>query len=341
MAEMTEADAESALFAAVMGPDVDNLSGAPSRQVASPEDADIDETADDERIEAEEPEQKPEAKATPEKQAAPEDDYIEIEADEEGGEPKRLLVKDVLAGFQAHEKIKGQETKILEQVETQAMQQARGQLERVDRFSKQAAATIQATLQLLREPQPPNEDMLDPNSASYNPDGYHRGFAQWQRAMGQFNQAKGLGEQLLRQANDAQAQIKDAREAREEARLRRVWPEFYEGDTLDKFVSDMGKAYGYAPEELDESLTDHRNALVARDALAYRALMASGKDVKAAVQARAPKLVRSKQEAKGGGAQARDAGGRYASDALANLRKTNSDDAAVAYFAGLARQGRI
>jgi hypothetical protein len=70
-------------------------------------------------------------------------------------------------------------------------------------------------------------------------------------------------------------------------------------------------------------------------------MKAQSGDVKAKVEAKAPKLVRSKQEAKGSSAQARDTKGQYASDAKARLAKSNSDDDAAAFFTGLVKAGRI
>lgn len=333
--ENTEAAAENTLLAAVMAPDTQDLEQAPSQQVR---DADPDAEPEEEATEQEaEPDPK-QAKAEAE---PPEEDEIEIPG-EEGQEPKRVKLSEVVQKAQEYERFEAQKAQIIERVETEATEQATQRLRAVEQVGQQTAFMVQAALRLLQEPQPPNaEAMLNPSSPQYDPDGYHRAFAMYQRASMQYQQAKALGGDLYKQAQAATAQMTEQRETQELQRLQRAWPEFGQRETMDKFISDMGKAYGYSPEELDASLNDHRNALVARDALAYRAMKAQSGDVKAKVEAKAPKLVRSKQEAKGSPAAQRDGKGQFVSNALGKLKQTNSDDDAAAYFAGLVKAGRI
>lgn len=336
-----EQAAEDTLIAAVMAPE-QNLAASDTDNLDQPHDLDNEGEAE----EQEEGEQKPEAKAKDEKQEAAEtdeEDYVEIAPAKEGDEPTKLKVSELVASHTAYQQLKGQQTQILERVEREATEQATQGYRQIEQYAQQTGVMIQATLQLLQPPLPPNADqMLNPASQQYDPDGYHRQYAHYTRAMGQFQQAQTLGQHLLQQAQGAQARATELRETQELQRLQRVWPEFGQQDTVDKFISEMGKAYGYTPDELDASMTDHRNALVARDALAYRAMKAKGGDVKKQVEAKAPKLVRSKQEAKGGAqARDRDGKGQFVSGALADLKKTNSEDAAVRYFAGLSKAGRI
>jgi hypothetical protein len=331
--ESTEAAAESALLTAVMAPDEGDIGQAPSQEVR---DADPDAA-----IEEEETPEQEETKAKADDKAEPDEDEIEI-AGEEGQEPKRLKVADLVEKAQAYERIEAQKAQIIERVEQEAVSQATQRLRQVEQVGQQTAYMLQAALQMLGEPQPPNaEAMLNPSSPQYDPDGYHRAYAQYQRASQQYGQARQLGSQLVQQAQTAQAQANEHRETLELQRLTRAWPEFGQRETLDKFVNDMGKSYGFSAEELDAVLTDHRQALVARDALAYRAMKAQSGDVKAKVEAKAPKLVRSKQEAKGSPAQARDQKGQFAQNALGRLKQTNSDDDAAAFFTGLVKAGRI
>lgn len=329
----SEAAAESALMGAIM---------APEQQVSPPDAQDIDQ--DDiqapNEVEGEQREEAPEAKT--EEAAAPEDDEIEIPGDD-GKEPTRLKVADLVAKAQEFDRIEAQKAQIIEQVEREAAGRAAQHFQAVEQYSQQTAYMIQAALQMLQPPQPPNADaMLNPASPQYNPDEYHRQFAAYQRMQGSFQQAQGLGNELMRRAQEAQAQAQDQRETQELQRLQRAWPEFSQPETMNKFVDDMTKTYGFTPQELDAVLTDHRQALVARDALAFRAMKAQSGNVKAQVEAKAPKLVRSKQEAKASTPQrARDGSGQFVSGALADLKNTNSDDAAARYFAGLVKAGRI
>jgi len=339
MAIESEDQAIDVLMAAVAAPE--------DQTVTQADDETIDREArlaESEDLDREEPAEPDEAKAKDNKtevEPASEDDYVE-EPGEDGAEPTRYKVSDLLASHKELQSLNGQRHEVIERVEREAVEQATVQLRAVEQYSRQAATAIQAAMQLLQPPQPPNADaMLNPASPQYDPDGYHRQFAQYQRTQQQFQQAQGLGQHLMQQAQQAAQQAAEARDAREISRLRRVWPEFSEQATMTKFVDDMGKAYGFTAQELDEVLVDHRQALVARDALAYRAMKAQSGQVKAKVEAIAPKIVRTRQEAKGTPAQARNTNGRFASDALADLKKTGSDDAAVRFFAGLSKAGRI
>lgn len=336
MAEVqTEAQAEDMLLAAVLAPDEQVIDGPDRAKLDPPDDIDAEEEAE----QAEGEEKAPvEAKGA---QEAAEEDEVEI-AGADGAEPTRVKLADLVASHQAYQALRGQEAQITERVEREAIERMAPQLRNVEQYSQRAATMIQAAMQLMQAPQPPNEVLLDPSSPHYNPDNYHRAFAQYQRMAGQHNQAIQLGGQLFEQAQAAAAHATEVRETAELGKLLKVWPEFNQAEHQDKFVSDMGKAYGFSRDELDAVLTDHRQAIVARDALAYRAMKAQSGDVKAKVEAKAPKLVRSKQEAKGGASpRDRAQNGRFTSDALGALKKTQSDDAAVAFFAGLARDGRI
>jgi hypothetical protein len=215
-------------------------------------------------------------------------------------------------------------------------------LRQVEQVGQQTAYMLQAALQMTQAPREPNP--LDPKYDEYNdPSGkqWRNDQYNYQQLSKVYSQAQELSRQLLQQAQGAHAMATEERETLELQRLTRAWPEFSQRETLDKFVNDMGKSYGFSAEELDAVLTDHRQALVARDALAYRAMKAQSGDVKAKVEAKAPKLVRSKQEAKGSPAQARDQKGQFAQNALGRLKQTNSDDDAAAFFTGLVKAGRI
>lgn len=329
---------EDVLLAAVMAPDAQDLEARDPNKLDPPQNLDED---DEPVVEGEDKQPEPKAREAEPEAKEPEEDYIELPG-EDGAEPTRLKVADVVADYQAFQQFKGQQQQAIERVEQEALTKATAQYRNIEQVSQQAGLMIQATLQLLQRPAPPNADaMLNPNSPQYDPDGYHRAFAAWQRGDQTFLQAQKLGEDLLKQAEAAKTQAQEARESRELERLNRAWPEFAAPETFNKFIADMGKAYGFSPQELDDVLVDHRQALVARDALAYRAMKAQSGDVKAKVEAKAPKVVRTKTEAKAASAQARDPKGRFADGALATLKKTNSDDAAAAYFTGLVKAGRI
>lgn len=344
----TELEAENALIAAVMAPSGEaerpGLSKIDAQDVTNDAD-DTDETEQDIEAPGEVDREEGEPQAKQAVEEAPGEDEVEVPG-EDGKEPTRLPLKDVLAGYQEYKRIEAQKGEVVHQAREAAAAEVREHYKQVGEFTQRTQSYLRAAMQMLQPPQapkPPDPSLMDSDYTAWEQANARFQQEQYSYAqrVEQWRQAQGLGEQLLRQAQDAARQADDARLDQEEARLQRAWPDLFEAKTREKFVSDMREAYGYSPEELDASLTDHRNALVARDALAYRAMKASAGETKKAVEAKAPKLVRSKTEAKASPAQSRDASGRYASGALSRLQKSQSDEDAVAYFAGLSKAGRI
>jgi hypothetical protein len=330
-----ETEAEAAILGAVMS------DGAPP--VSQPDAQDLDEPT---RIDAVEEEgapeaaddQKADAGAKEDASAADEDDYLEIDG-EDGAEPTKLKVSLVYEGYKQFKAIEAQKTDVVERVQREAVQEATRRLGEIETVGKQAGYMVQAALQLLRPPTPP-----DPRDQKYEYDQrqYQIDMFNYQQGMTQHQQAQDLGQKLLAQAQQAAMRAQDERDTVELHKLNRAWPEFGERETMEKFVSDMSKAYGFTPQELDEVLVDHRQAIVARDALAYRAMKAQSGDVKAKVEAKAPKLVRSKQEAKGGAQQRdRDGKGQFVAGTYQRAMKSGSDQDWANHFAALSKAGRI
>lgn len=331
----TESDAENLLLSAVMGdvkePDAQDLD---KQKLDDPQDLDAE---DEQKADEDGEDEAKETKA--ETEAEPEEDYVEIDLGD--GKVEKKPIAEIVKGYEEYTRIEAQKAQIIEQVEREATERATTQLKQIETVGTQTAYMIHAALQLLQAPKPPGTDMLDPASQSYNPEKYHLAFAQYQQAHGQHQQAVQLGQSLYAQAQQAAALAKEQHEQQELKKLLRVLPDWGDEAKLTKTITDAGSNYGFTPQELDGILTDHRQAIVLQDALAYRAMKAGAKDVKAKVEAKAPRLVRTKQEAKATSAKARDANGRFASDALGRLAKSNSDEDAVAYFTGLVKQGRI
>lgn len=342
-----EQAAEAAILGAVMAPDeavstapleAQDLDQVEDRAVTSPEDV---------KTEAEEPEE--EKKETKAEAETPVEDEVEIEA--EDGTATKYKLADIVEGFKAHQALNGRIHEHQERVEREYLETVRQEFEQVRQFSLETGSMIQAAMQLLQPPRPPNaEAMLNPASPQYDPDGYHRQFAQFQNAQAQYQHAQGLGKQLLSQAQAAQARADAERDAVSFQRLERKggwYAEFVKDDPKNpngvraKFADEMKAAYGYSWDELDAALTDPKNLEVARDALAYRAMKAKSGEVKAKVEAKAPKLVRSNTTAKGGGTQRDRADNGQFTSAAARLRQSHSDADAAALFAGLLKQGRI
>lgn len=354
MAIENEAQAEDVLLAAVMAPEQD-LAANSGQDLDEPDQIDADDHAEEgeegeKKVEAKEAEKQVEAK----EEAPPEEDEVEVPG-EDGQEPTRIKVSELLASHKEFQAFKGREAETIERVQREAVTAAQNEYRQVREFSLQTGAMIQAAMQLLqppRQPVPPNPALMNQDYTRWEQENaaYQQAQYQYGLAMQQFNQAQGLGQQLLQRAQEAQARSEEERDTISMRQLERKggwYADFAKDDPKNpngvraKFASEMGAAYGYSWDELDAQLTDPRNLEVAKDALAYRAMKAKGGEVKAKVEAKAPKLVRSKQEAKGGATRDRDGKGQFVSGSLANLKKTNSDADAAAYFTGLVRAGRI
>lgn len=324
----TELDAENMIMAAVMGDvkpeDSQDLDAVEAKAVTSQPDADA------------EPEGEPAAASAEE----PGEEFIEVPT-EEGKDPLRVPLKDAIEAYQGRQAFEAQKEQAIEQVTGYARQQAVAMVTQSQQAAMQVSQHVQAVLQMLNPPQPPDDQMLDERSPSYNPDGYHRAFAIYQRNMNGYQQVQTRAQEMA-QAAQAQGEWLDAQRRAEEDRvLIRYWPEIADEAVQETVWNELKTAYRMTDEDLGKALDNHKYALVARDALAYRKMMAKGPETRKQVEAKAPKLVRTKSEAKAGGAQSRNVNGQYASGALDNLRKTKSDDAAAAYFAGLAKAGRL
>lgn len=330
-----ESEAEAAILGAVMSDGAPAVNQPDAQDLDEPTKIDaIEDEADDEVETEEKVEAKTEAKT---EEPADTEEYIEIEG-EDGAEPTKLKVSEVYEGYKQFKAIEAQKTEIVERVQREAVEKATQRLSEIETVGKQAGYMVQAALQLLRPPTPP-----DPRDQKYEYDQrqFQIDMFNYQQGMEQHQQAQKLGQQLFTQAQQAAARAQDERETAELQKLNRAWPEFGQRETMEKFVNDMNKAYGFTAQELDELMVDHRQALVARDALDLRAMKAQSGDVKAKVEARAPKLVRSKQEAKGSAQKSRDAKGQFTAGTFQRAMKSQSDDDWVQHFAALSKAGRI
>lgn len=335
----TEVDAESVVLAAIMGPDADDVE-KPEQELELEQNADVDEAVQG-GAETSAPQQAKE-------DSDPAEELIKIAGAD--GTEREVALKDLVASHREFEALRGRQSEIIVQAEQQAARMVRDRLTVIEQESAQAAAMIAATLQVLQAPRPPNAElMLNPQSQHYDPDGYHRQFAQFQHLHQQFQHAQGLGQQLLQRMETARTEIAATRidEALASLDAKGGWfSEFAHSNPQDpqgargRFFSEMQAAYGYSFEELDGSLNSPRDLEVARDALAYRAMKAKSGELRKQVEA-APKITRSKTEARGASAQARDAKGQFVQGSFKRAMQSRSDDDWAGYFADLSRAGRF
>lgn len=232
---------------------------------------------------AEEAAAQEEQKAKEAEAEEPSDPEFEI-PDPEGGEPRTVKLSELLDAEREFTAFKTEKAQILTRVQDDATRQAQGMVQQTREAMTGIGHQLQAVLQVIQPPQAPPVDLLDPSSPRYDPDGYHRARAMFEQNAQRYQfvqqQAQGIKAQL--------AAFDEQRDAREFERLTPHWPEFTDpvkGQAVQQeFTAAMNKYYGYAPHELDASLNDHRNALVARDALKWREHEAKAKGAKETVK---------------------------------------------------------
>ena len=208
-------------------------------------------------------------------------------SDPEGGEGRTVKLSELLAIEQEYTAFKDEKAAVIERVQTEARGQAGQFLTAQREAMTQVGHQLQAVLQLIQPPPPPNLEMLSPSSVNYNPEQYLLQKAQHDQIMATFGQVRGHAQQLAQRAEQiAQAQ-KSEQEEREMATLQKAWPEFAKPEFLEQAVNEACKFYGLTPQQLDEGFNFGWQGLMLRDALAYRKMKAGGGDVKAKVVAKA------------------------------------------------------
>lgn len=296
------------------------------------------ETPRDESGKFTKPEPEAEAKAEPEDKAKDEkepaeaeaaaddadEDYIELPPDEEGKEPSKLKLTEVLDGYKRSQTL-AQE---LEQVRKSAPMPA--EIEREIGAQVQARQQLMAVVQELyqaTQPVAPDLDLTNPNSPKFNPTLFHEQAAAYQQKQYERQQLQQAYAQAQKEQAEQQGVIAQARYQREMAKALEFWPELKDKATANQVVDGVTKNYGFTLQEV-QAIEDARVLAVLKDALAYRNGKAAQETAVKVVKAK-PKLVRATAR--------QSAGGRTASAAqhMERLGKTGSMDDAVAALAQL------
>lgn len=175
-------------------------------------------------------------------------------------------------------------------------------------------------------PQPPDPSLLDSDPMAYMRQ--KTSHEQWAAHLDKLTQ----DQQRAVQERQAESQRQERERANKEwdALIAKV-PEFKDEKRLNAFASKMkdhAAAYGIAPEELRAVALDHRQALILKDAIAYRELQAKKPDVAKKVEGRPPVTRGGKR------LNAAERSARTANDAMNRLKETGSErDAVAAYLA--------
>ena len=198
---------------------------------------------------------------------------------------------------------------------------------------KELAEKLEYASSLLQSltPQPPDPALLSSDPLKYMQDkANYEAFVQHQQYV------QGLTAEDKKKAEEKAASERQTRINSEWGQLLAKAPDLNDKAKFTAFEADVfkfGTEYGFSRDELINGIPmDHRQALVLKDAIAYRKLKAAQPKVAKKVENRPPVVKGGKRLSP----QAQKA--RQSSDALSRLKKTGTvEDATAAYLASLNR----
>jgi hypothetical protein len=171
--------------------------------------------------------------------------------------------------------------------EREALTSQRAEVEQHARaLQAQRDFILQASQQFL--PQPPDEALLNQQSANYDPIRYMSEKAAYDRALGTLTQMQQLSQADQVRMTKAQEQQQRELRERETKLLLESMPELKKPEVQSKFWSeavDTMAEYGFSEEELHATL-DHRVYRIFRDLAAYKRARKAIPGVKQAVQSK-------------------------------------------------------
>ena len=207
------------------------------------------------------------------------------------------------------------------------------QSQALEASQKELAEKLEYASSLLQSltPQPPDPALLSSDPLKYMQDkANYEAFVQHQQYV------QGLTAEDKKKAEEKAASERQNRINSEWGQLLAKAPDLNDKAKFSTFEADVfkfGTEYGFSRDELINGIPmDHRQALVLKDAIAYRKLKAAQPKVAKKVENRPPVVKGGKRLSP----QAQKA--RQSSDALSRLKKTGTvEDATAAYLASLNR----
>lgn len=256
-----------------------------------------------------------------------EEDYVEIPADEEGAEPTRLKLSELI---EAHTKAQELEGQVAEARKSQPLPaDYEIAVQETVAIRDQYAQALQQWAQFNPLGNPPDEAMLDPASQSYDPERYRTELIAFNQRRQQHATAKAEYDELKKQNEAEQQKIHRSQVLRARDEIATFWPELADKQTNHKVRSDLETFYGIKSEDLATIVSPTAWKII-KDALAHRSSKPAVEKAVKAVKGK-PKLVPAKAR-KAASSPAK----QRAAQARERLAKTGSlDDAADALEAFL------
>lgn len=216
------------------------------------------------------------------------EDYIELDP-EEGGEPVRLSLSELL---EARTKAQELEQQIAEAKKAQPLPSDIEQA--LQQTISERSKYVQALQQwaAYNQPREPDAALLNPQNPNYDPEQYFQQKQAFDSTWQQQQQVQQEIENLNAQHQQEQQALQQSRMVREREALLKVWPEATNPEVAKAFREDVASIFGIDQETLN-TIHDHRFYAIARDAIAHRKASAAKKEAVKAVRAK-PKLIRGK-----------------------------------------------
>lgn len=220
---------------------------------------------------------------------AAEDPEFEIVDPTDPENKQSLKLSELVQSHREYTAFKDQKDSILQGEQAKARDFTHQRMQQVEGWSQQVVTQLQAAMQMVQPPRPPDISMRDPRSPNYDPDRYEMARFQYEQGMQSYNQAQGLAQHLAQQAQTLAEQRQAEIESVELEKLTsKVWPEFAKPETQQAVMADVQKFYGISPDELDAGFNRAWQGAMLRDALAFRKSKAAGGELQAKVKAKAP-----------------------------------------------------
>jgi hypothetical protein len=222
--------------------------------------------------------------------------FFELPAEQEGGQPQRLSAREVFEGYRERETLRT-ELERARQVAPPPVEWDRQMYETVQTRSRLVG--MLNTLAQTMMPPKPDINLLNEQSNQYSPGEYHRQVMAHQAAMEKVQHLENARAEQQQVLEQEQAALRNAARIREQAKLRDIWPEIRDPAVQRKVVADGARYYGLTTQDFEQTYDARMYALL-KDALAYRDSLAQRQSAVKVVRS-APKLVK---------AQARNTQGR-------------------------------
>ena len=323
--DITDHDSDGSLADAVLRmPSIDEMErnsgeGEPGRPRAT-----------DGKFQAREPQKREEQKADPkaaEKVTASaeddEDDYVELPAEEEGKEPSRHKLQELVDGFYRAKTLEAEVEK------AKKFQPLPDDLESAMRETMESRAQYIGALRqfaALSRPIAPDEELINPASPKYDPEGYYKAREYYKHSWRQMQAAQQELARAEEEQGEHEAVMLRSTHARERAKLIEFWPEIAKPETVQQVRKELEKRYGIDAGTI-ANIYDHRFYRLAKDALKNVVSADAKNEAVKAVRAK-PKLVRASAR------QSSSPNGRSA-DAFGRLQKSGSLEDAADALSGL------